>query len=145
MSAKDMKVSRHLAPYDNQMRAGRPLSPHLQIYKFSLTMFMSITHRVTGVGLVFGSILVMYWIGSAAYGPAAYETAQSFIGSWFGVLLLLGWSAALVYHLTCGIRWLLWDIGIGWDKEQASKNAMLQAGIFAVLLLIVWIAGFVAW
>ncbi|MEO5375321.1 MAG: succinate dehydrogenase, cytochrome b556 subunit [Alphaproteobacteria bacterium] len=119
----------------------RPLSPHIQIYRRQLTSVMSILHRLTGVGLALGTLLLVYWVSSAAYGPDAYLKAQGFIGSWFGKLLLFGWSAALFYHLSNGVRHLLWDAGWGFDKRQvyASGHAVLVAT--AVLTVLAWIIG----
>lgn len=139
------RFSPHLAPYDNQMRRGRPLAPHLQVYKFALTMFLSITHRVTGVGVVLGTVMVMAWLGSAAAGPESYRAAQGFFGSWIGVILLLGWSAALIYHLLSGIRFLMWDVGKGFGVAGARRSGLILAGSWAVLTAAVWGIGLAAW
>src|SRR3546814_14342766 len=82
----------------------RPLSPHLQIYKPQLTSVMSISHRVTGVGLAAGTLVLAWWLIAAAAGPEAFATVQGFLGSWFGYLILFGFSYALMYHLCNGIR-----------------------------------------
>ena len=87
----------------------RPLSPHLQVYRPQWTMVLSISHRITGVGLSLGTLLLVYWLAAAAAGPEAFETAQEVIGSWIGRLFLFGWTFALFYHLCNGIRHLVWD------------------------------------
>src|SRR5260370_21599822 len=87
----------------------RPLSPHLQIYRWQLTSVMSILHRASGIALAAGTILLVWWLAAAASGPGPLATVQGFLGSWFGLLLLFGWSAALFYHLCNGIRHLWWD------------------------------------
>ena len=89
----------------------RPISPHLQIYRFQLTSVLSILHRITGIALSVGTILLVYWLVAAASGPGAFATAAGLIGSWFGRLLLLGWTFALFFHLCNGIRHLFWDAG----------------------------------
>ena len=87
--------------------AERLLSPHLQIYRWQLTSVMSILHRATGLALSAGGVLLVWWLVAAAGGPEAYEGVRDFLGSWLGIVLLLGWSAALFYHLCNGIRHLV--------------------------------------
>lgn len=85
-------------------RIDRPLSPHLQTYRWTLTMAMSIVHRATGIALYFGTILLAWWLMAVASGPGAYGIFSSFIGSWFGRLVLFGYTWALMHHLLSGIR-----------------------------------------
>ena len=106
-------------------QAGRPLSPHLQIYRPQLTSILSISHRAAGVALAVGTLLLVYWLAATASGPAAYADAQAFIRSWFGMLILFGWSVALFYHLANGIRHLVWDTGHGLDLKSANASAVL--------------------
>src|SRR5690606_17887570 len=73
----------------SQVKVERPLSPHLSIYRMTLTMLMSIVHRITGAGLYFGMLLVAWWLMAAASGANGYARFQSFMGSWFGCLLLI--------------------------------------------------------
>ncbi len=101
----------------------RPLSPHLQIYGWKITMAASITHRITGVGLAIGSLLLTCWLLALAGGPESYTALQSFLASWFGRLLLLGFTWSLMYHLCNGIRHLLWDIGYGFEIATANRTA----------------------
>lgn len=122
----------------------RPLSPHLQVYRLPLTALMSVTHRATGTGLGIGCLLLAYWLGSAAYGPEAYARAQAFIGSWFGILLLLGFSFSLFFHLGNGVRHLLWDIGWGFEKQQYTQSGYVTIAVALGLTLVTWIAGFSA-
>jgi len=98
----------------------RPLSPHLQIYRMTITMFMSIVHRITGAALYFGTALLAWWLIAAATGPEAYATFASLAGSWFGQLVLVGYAWALTYHLFSGIRYLVWDTGRGMAPKQAD-------------------------
>jgi succinate dehydrogenase / fumarate reductase cytochrome b subunit len=118
----------------------RPLSPHLQVYRLPLVAVMSITHRITGVALVVGTILLAAWLGSGAYSPEAWNGMSSFLGSWFGYLLLFGWSVALYYHLCNGIRHLFWDIGKGFELADARRANGIVLVATAVLVVVTWIA-----
>ena len=119
----------------------RPLSPHLQIYRLPLLALMSITHRITGVGLVVGLVVLAYWLGSAASGPDAFAAAQGLLGSFLGMVLLFGWTVALFFHLSHGIRHLLWDHGWGFEIPQAYGSAKVALGATAVLTVLAWVAG----
>src|ERR1700730_10848073 len=94
-------------------RIERPLSPHLQTYRWTLTMALSIVHRITGMALFFGTLLVAWWLIAVSAGPNAYAVFQDFLGSIFGRLILLGYTWALLHHMLGGIRHLAWDLGYG--------------------------------
>lgn len=131
---------------DAEMRSSeRPLSPHLQIYRWQLTSVMSILHRATGIALAAGGILLVWWLVAAASGPEAYSAVQNFLGSWLGVALLLGWSAALFYHLCNGIRHLVWDSGHALDRRSTYWGGWAVVTATAVLTVIAWIAGIAHW
>lgn len=120
----------------------RPLSPHLQVYRPQLTSVLSITHRFTGVALVAGTLLLVWWLVAVATGPDAYAVLNGFIAHWIGRLLLFGWSFSLFYHLCNGIRHLFWDVGMGFELKAlyASGWAMVAASL--VLTLVAWLAGY---
>ncbi len=122
----------------------RPLSPHLQVYRPQLTMVLSITHRLTGVALAFGTLLLVYWLVAVASGAAAYDTAQGLIGSVLGRLLLFGWSVALFYHLCNGIRHLIWDAGYLLDLPAVYRSGWAVVAATLALTLISWVAGYAA-
>jgi succinate dehydrogenase / fumarate reductase cytochrome b subunit len=123
----------------------RPISPHLQIYRWQLTSVMSILHRASGVALGVGAILLVWWLVAAASGPGPYAAVQWFLGSWLGLLLLFGWSAALFYHLCNGIRHLAWDTGVGLDLTSTYRTGWTVVAATAVLTVIAWIAGIASW
>jgi len=102
---------------------GRPLSPHISIYRWPITMALSILHRATGIALSVGFIVLVAWLFDAAAGPDAYAVFQSVMGSIFGKLLLIGWSFAFFYHLCNGIRHLVWDAGHGFEISQANRSS----------------------
>jgi len=120
----------------------RPLSPHLQVYRPQLTSVLSILHRITGIALAVGTLLLVWWLVAAAAGPDAFASAQGFIGSFIGRILLLGWTFALFYHLGNGIRHLGWDAGWGFALGTAYTTGWLVVIAAAVLTLVSWIAGY---
>ena len=120
----------------------RPLSPHLQIYRPQLTSILSITHRATGIALAVGTLLLTCWLISAALGPANYAGLQRFLASWLGILLLLGWSWSLFYHLCNGIRHLVWDAGVGLDLKSVYLTGWIVVAASLALTIICFIAGY---
>jgi succinate dehydrogenase / fumarate reductase cytochrome b subunit len=123
---------------------GRPLSPHLQIYKPQLTSMLSILHRITGVALAVGSIVLVYWLIAAAAGGAAFDRAQGLAGAWYGRLLLFGWAFALFFHFANGIRHLCWDAGLGFELKTVYASGWTVVIAAAALTLISFIAGYAA-
>lgn len=121
----------------------RPLSPHLDIYRLPLLAIMSITHRITGVGLVLGLFVLAWWLGAAATGPEAFAAAQDLLGSFIGYILLFGWSVALFFHLGHGVRHLLWESGWGYELPQAYASAKASLGVTVVLTVVAWLAALV--
>ncbi len=105
----------------------RPLSPHLQIWRFHATMYASIIHRLTGVALYFGSFLIAAWLGALALGPEAYRFAGGIVSSLPGKILLFLWCVAVLFHFANGIRHLLWDgPGVGFSPGLASKVSVFN-------------------
>ena len=121
----------------------RPISPHLQVYRPQLTSVLSILHRITGVALAVGTILLVYWLIAAASGPEAFAGAEALIGSWLGRILLFGWTFALYFHLTNGIRHLFWDAGFGFELKTVYASGWTVVALAAILTLISFIAGYV--
>lgn len=122
----------------------RPLSPHLQVYRWPVTMASSILHRATGVGLGLGTLLLTWWLVAAAAGPEYYAYVQMVLGSWLGRLILFGFTWALFYHLLNGIRHLAWDAGYGFSIPAANRSAWLAIVGSVVLAVLAWIVAY-AW
>src|SRR4051812_25595981 len=122
-------------------RIERPLSPHLQTYRWTLTMALSIVHRVTGLALYFGTLLLAWWLIAAASGPGAYAYVQAFTSSLIGKLIVFGYTWALLHHLVSGLRHFVWDLGYGFkaNEREAMTWGALLAGIS--LTVLVWIIG----
>ncbi len=123
-------------------RVPRPLSPHLQIYRPQLTSVMSMLHRISGVALVAGTLLLTWWLVAAVEGPEEFEVVQGVIGSWYGRVVWLGFTLALFYHLCNGIRHLVWDLGLGLELDAVYRSG--RAVIIATVLLTVlsWMVGY---
>ncbi len=116
----------------------RPLSPHLQIYKWQVQMVTSILHRATGIALAAGLFLVVWGLLALAAGPAAFAYFKNFVGSAPGIILLLGWSWSLFYHLCQGIRHLVQDAGVGYEIPQFVCSSWLAVLTSLVLVALVW-------
>jgi len=117
----------------------RPLSPHLQIYRWSWTMAMSVAHRATGSALYGGTLLIALWLVAAASGPAAYETAQWIAGSIPGRLVLFGYTFVLLHHMVGGLRHFVWDMGLGYEPQTRTNLAKYSVAVSGGLTLLVWI------
>ena len=120
----------------------RPLSPHIQVYRPQITSVLSIAHRITGVALTAGTLLLTWWLVAAAYGPKQFATAQGFIGSWIGQLLLWGFTFALFYHLGNGVRHLAWDFGWGFELGQLRTSGIAVLVFACAATLITLIAAY---
>ena len=110
----------------------RPLSPHMQIYRWPVTMATSIAHRITGVGLSLGTVLLAWWLMSAAAGEDAYHVFAVSVANPLGQIVLFGLLWSLAFHLFNGIRHLAWDIGFGFEVSTANRS-----GVIVVLLSLV--------
>lgn len=118
----------------------RPLSPHMTIYRWPVTMATSITHRLTGIAMSVGTLVLAWWLIAAASGPEAYATFSHLAGSWIGLIVLFGFTWSLAFHLLNGIRHLAWDMGYGFGVSTAKMtgwlvivlSVLLAAGVFAL-------------
>jgi succinate dehydrogenase / fumarate reductase cytochrome b subunit len=120
----------------------RPLSPHLQIYRWSWTMAMSILHRATGTALYAGTLLLALWLIAAASGQASFDTAQWLAGSFLGRIVLFGYTFALMHHMVGGLRHFIWDAGLGYDAAQRMNLAKMTLFVSAPLTLLIWIVAY---
>lgn len=116
----------------------RPLSPHLQVWGWTVTMASSITHRATGVALYSGTILLAFWVYGLTLGPAKFQPIGVFLTSPIGIAILAGYVWALVFHLMNGLRHLYWDSGRGLNYATAKTTAWaVFVGSFIVAAVIV--------
>ena len=120
----------------------RPLSPHLQVYRWPWPMAMSIAHRITGAGLYFGTLLMAWWLIAASGGPNAYSRAAGFFSSAIGRLILFGYTWALLHHMLGGIRHLIWDTGHGFSPNEREWLSVMTLVGSIVLTILLWIIGY---
>jgi succinate dehydrogenase / fumarate reductase cytochrome b subunit len=118
----------------------RPVSPHLQIYRWTPTMAMSIMHRITGIALYAGMLLLSLWLVAAATSQAWFDTANWLLGSWFGIVVMVGFSWALIHHALGGVRHFIWDTGAGLDKKTATTLSSLTLASSVLLTAALWAA-----
>jgi succinate dehydrogenase / fumarate reductase cytochrome b subunit len=110
----------------------RPLSPHMTIYRWPVTMMTSITHRITGVGLSLGAVILAWWLVCISNGPEGWQSFHAIWDTPLGLLMLFGLTWCLVYHFLNGVRHLAWDLGYGFDKREAERNSVI---IYALSIL----------
>ncbi len=123
------------------MPALRPRSPDIQIYRPQLTSVLSFTHRVTGIWLGLGSVLWVVWLAAVAAGSGSNAAIEGFLRSWLGIVLLLGWTFALFFHLCNGIRHLAWDLDFGFELRSIYRSGWAVVAASIALTLATWIIG----
>lgn len=116
----------------SQAARPRPISPHLTIYRWPVTMMTSITHRITGVALSLGAVILAWWLVSVSNGPEGWDAFHAIMDTPLGILVLFGITWSLAYHLFAGLRHLAWDLGYGFEKRLAERNSIL---VFALSFL----------
>ena len=122
-------------------RIDRPLSPFMT-YRWTLTMAMSIVHRITGIALYFGTILMAWWLIATASGPGAYAQVQGFTSSWIGRVIVFGYTWALLHHLLGGLRHLIWDLGYGFGKIERERLTLFALIGSITLTIVLWIVAY---
>lgn len=120
-------------------RDSRPLSPHLQVWRWHVTMLTSILHRATGVALYVGAIVVTIWLVALAAGPDAFAGVEALLLGPIGVIVMVGFTAALTYHLANGVRHLFWDAGKGFSPSTASATGWATLIFAAVATAAIWL------
>jgi succinate dehydrogenase / fumarate reductase cytochrome b subunit len=118
----------------------RPLSPHLTIYRWPVTMMTSITHRATGMAMAVGAAVLAWWLISVSNGPEGYDSFHAVMDTVPGLIVVFGLVWSLAYHFFSGLRHLAWDLGYGFEKKLAERNSVIvfalsfltAAAIFAV-------------
>ena len=118
--------------------AARPLSPHLQVYRPQLTSVLSIMHRVTGIALSVGTVILLYWLVTIALGPDAFDDAHRCLTALPTQILLGGWTFAFYYHLCNGLRHLAWDTGWGFNLTTAYTTGYIVIAASLIMTALTW-------
>ena len=116
-----------------------PTSPHLQIYRLPLSALLSIAHRITGVILAFGCVILVWILAAAADSTASYNQLVPHMGSWYGQIFLLGLVFSLYLHFCNGIRHLFWDVGLGFELDTVDLTAKLVILVSILLTIATWL------
>ena len=125
-----------------RVKGNRPLSPHLTIYRPQMSSISSILVRISGVSLSFGFVLIVWWFLAASTNIKYFESANSILSSWFGIVVLIGSVWALCYHSLGGIRHLIWDMGYGFDLKTADRMGWaVIIGSFVLTFVIICYSG----
>lgn len=133
--ARDDQTGRFIQQPNGRIR---PLSPHLQVWRFHLTMLGSILNRGAAIALSVGALFVVAWIAAAAFGPDAYADFVAVMGSPLGLLIWFGLTLAAAYHLTAGIRHMIWDAGSGLTPKSATSLTLISMVVAIVIALGFW-------
>ena len=118
------------------------MSPHLQVWRWHITMATSIAHRATGVALYVGALIAAAWAVCLASGPDAYAGFKAAMGSVLGLIVMFGLTVSFFYHLANGIRHLVWDAGHGLDVKSANASAVFVFAFTAAATVVVWLIAF---
>ncbi len=121
------------------VRPERPLSPHIDLYRTQFTPIVSILHRLTGLALAGGMVVFIAWLACLASGPTCYEWIMGLLTSPVGLFCLFGWTWSLFYHLSTGVRHLVWDTGLFLEASRVAPSGRIVIGVSVLLTLAVWL------
>lgn len=142
---KDVRDALYVARNTDGKLVRRPMSPHLQIWRWPIAMAVSICHRVTGVGLGIGTLLLTWWLVAAATSDSAFNTVQWFLGTPIGMFVLFCWTLSLLLHLFSGMRHLAWDAGLGFEPQTYRLTSWIVFVGGAAATLLIWVVGLAIW
>ena len=120
----------------------RPMSPHLQVWRWHVTMFTSILHRATGIALYVGALILAGWVVALAAGADAFNLYRALLASPIGLLVLFGLTVSFLYHLANGVRHLVWDAGKGFEPKTADMTGWAAIAFGVVAAVLIWIIAF---
>ena len=117
----------------------KPLSPHLQIYRWHISSLLSITHRISGIINLVALIFIFFWLLVLSFGANNYEIFLLIINSFFGKFILVGFTWSMSFHVLSGIRHLAWDLGYGFEIKNANISGIAVIILSLVLTIIFWL------
>lgn len=142
---KDVRDALFVAQKSDGTLVRRPMSPHLQVYRPQLTSVLSILNRVSGIATSAGTLLLVWWLVAAASGPKPFATVQHVIGTPLGLIVLFGWTLALLYHFFGGIRHLVWDSGHGYSLPATHRSGWAAVIATLACTVLIWAIGLSLW
>ena len=142
---RDVRDALMVARNTDGKLVSRPLSPHLQVWRWPIAMAVSISHRVTGVGLGIGTLLLTWWLVAAATSDRAFDFVQWLLATPIGMLALFCWTLSLLLHLCSGIRHLCWDAGFGFEQRTYRLTSWIVFIAGGVATLLIWVVGLAIW
>ena len=142
---KDVRDALFVAQKSDGTLVRRPMSPHMQIYRPQMTSILSIANRISGVASSAGTLLLVWWLVAAASGPGPFATVQHVIASPIGLLVLFGWTVALVYHFFGGLRHLAWDAGKGYSLPATHRSGWAVIIATIAVTALIWAIGLSLW
>ncbi len=142
---KDVRDALFVAQKTDGTMVRRPMSPHLQIYRPQITSVLSIMNRLTGIASSAGTLLLVWWLVAAASGPKPFATVQHVIANPLGLIVLFGWTVALVYHFFAGLRHLSWDAGYGFSLAATHRSGWATVIATVAVTAMIWAIGLSLW
>ena len=142
---KDVRDALFVAHATDGKLVRRPMSPHLGVYRLQLSMVLSGLYRISGIAISLGTLLLVWWLVAAASGPKPFGLVQDVVANPFGMIVLFGWTLALVFHTVGGLRHLAWDAGYGFAKDVYNRTGPIVIAVSVLLTLLIWVIGFVLW
>ena len=142
---KDVRDALFVAQRTDGSLVRRPMSPHIGIYRPQLTSILSILNRMCGIAISFGTVLLVWWLVAAASGPKPFATVQRVIANPIGLIVLFGWTFALLYHFFGGLRHLAWDAGRGFSLPATYRSGWAALIATIAFTVLVWAIGLSLW
>ena len=142
---KDVRDALFVAHATDGKLVRRPMSPHLGVYRLQLSMVLSGMYRISGIVSSIATLLLVWWLVAAATGPGPFAVVQRVVANPFGLLVLFGWTLAVVFHTVGGLRHLAWDAGYGFAKDVFNRTGPIVIVVSVLLTLLIWAIGFALW
>ncbi len=142
---KDVRDALFVAQRSDGTLVRRPLSPHLQVYRPQLTSVLSILNRASGIASSAGTLLLVWWLVAAASGPKPFATVQHVVANPIGLIVLFGWTLALMYHFFGGLRHLAWDSGRGFSLPATHRSGWAAIVATLAATALIWAIGLSLW
>ena len=142
---KDVRDALFVAQRSDGTLVRRPLSPHLQVYRPQITSVLSILNRMSGIASSAGTLLLVWWLVAAASGPKPFATVQRVVANPIGLIVLFGWTLALMYHFFASLRHLAWDSGRGFSLPATHRSGWASIVATLAVTALIWAIGLSLW